>query len=125
MRQVRRARQRLRDHPFVTEVVTTDTVPPPLGWPELKVRSVSALFAETISRIHHGRSVSFMAKYDFNDTGSSCHVHSSLWDTTGEKPLMWEADAPEHQSAAFRGWLGGQLACRIRRGGFPRCWPGR
>jgi glutamine synthetase len=24
---------------------------------------------------------------------------------------MWEADAPEHQSAAFRGWLGGQLAC--------------
>ena len=24
---------------------------------------------------------------------------------------MWEADAPDHQSPAFRGWLGGQLAC--------------
>ena len=24
----------------------------------------------------NGRSISFMAKYDFNDTGSSCHVHS-------------------------------------------------
>ena len=49
---------RLRDHPFVTEVVTTDTVPAPSGWPELVVRSVSPLFAEAISRIHHGRSVS-------------------------------------------------------------------
>jgi ribose-phosphate pyrophosphokinase len=53
-----KAVERLRDHPFVTEVVTTDTVPAPDGWPELKVRSVSALFAEAISRIHHGRSVS-------------------------------------------------------------------
>ena len=35
-----KAVERLRDHPFVTEVVTTDTVPPPHGWPELKVRSV-------------------------------------------------------------------------------------
>lgn len=26
-----------------------------------------------------GRSVTFMAKYDFAETGSSCHVHSSLW----------------------------------------------
>ncbi len=53
-----KAVERLRGHPFVTEVVTTDTVPPPAGWPELQVRSVSELFAEAISRIHHGRSVS-------------------------------------------------------------------
>ena len=53
-----KAVERLRGHPFVTEVVTTDTVPPPADWPELTVRSVSALFAEAISRIHHGRSVS-------------------------------------------------------------------
>jgi glutamine synthetase len=58
-----------------------------------------------------GRSITFMAKYSTEDVGSSCHVHSSLWDTTGKKPLMWDADAPEHQSPAFRGWLGGQLAC--------------
>jgi len=53
-----KAVERLRGHPFVTEVVTTDTVPPPDDWPELTVRSVSALFAEAISRIHQGRSVS-------------------------------------------------------------------
>lgn len=53
-----KAVERLRGHPFVTEVVTTDTVPAPDNWPELTVRSVSALFAEAISRIHHGRSVS-------------------------------------------------------------------
>jgi ribose-phosphate pyrophosphokinase len=53
-----KAVERLRGHPFVTEVVTTDTVPAPSGWPELTVRSVSQLFGEAISRIHHGRSVS-------------------------------------------------------------------
>ena len=58
-----------------------------------------------------GLSITFMAKYSTEEVGSSCHVHSSLWDPTGEHPLMWDADAPEHQSSAFRGWLGGQLAC--------------
>jgi glutamine synthetase len=58
-----------------------------------------------------GLSITFMAKYSTEEVGSSCHIHASLWDPNGEKPLMWEADAPEHQSAAFRGWLGGQLAC--------------
>lgn len=53
-----KAVERLRGHPFVTQVVTTDTVPEPTGWPELRIRSVSGLFAEAISRIHHGRSVS-------------------------------------------------------------------
>lgn len=53
-----KARQRLVAHPSVTEVVTTDTVPAPEGWPELQVRSVSGLFAEAIGRIHEGTSVS-------------------------------------------------------------------
>jgi len=35
-----------------------------------------------------GRSVSFMAKYDFNDTGSSCHIHSSLWSLDGKQALF-------------------------------------
>ena len=50
--------ERLSTHPMITEVVTTDTVPRPEGWPDLQVRSVAGLFAEAISRIHHGRSVS-------------------------------------------------------------------
>jgi ribose-phosphate pyrophosphokinase len=53
-----RAVERLRDHPMISEVVTTDTVPPPQGWPELRIRSVAELFAEAISRIHQGMSVS-------------------------------------------------------------------
>jgi ribose-phosphate pyrophosphokinase len=50
--------ERLRNHPSITEVVTTDTVPPPADWPELQVRSIAGLFAEAIARIHAGESVS-------------------------------------------------------------------
>ncbi|MDQ3416140.1 MAG: ribose-phosphate pyrophosphokinase [Actinomycetota bacterium] len=53
-----RAVERLSGHPRITEVVTTDTVPPPTAWPALKLRSVAGLFAEAISRIHAGESVS-------------------------------------------------------------------
>ena len=53
-----RAVERLRDHPMISEVVTTDTVPAPADWPELRVRSVAGLFAEAIKRIHEGESVS-------------------------------------------------------------------
>ena len=53
-----KAVERLRSHPAITEVVTTDTVPAPADWPELKVRSVAPLFAEAIARIHAGESVS-------------------------------------------------------------------
>ncbi len=55
---VGKAVARLREHPMVSEVVTTDTVPAPTDWPELKVRSVADLFAEAISRVHAGESVS-------------------------------------------------------------------
>ncbi|MCW2751507.1 MAG: ribose-phosphate pyrophosphokinae, partial [Aeromicrobium sp.] len=53
-----KAVERLRNHPNITEVVTTDTVPPPTDWPELQVRSIAGLFAEAIARIHAGESVS-------------------------------------------------------------------
>ena len=55
---VGKAVARLRGHPAITEVVTTDTVPASLDWPELRVRSVAGLFAEAISRVHAGESVS-------------------------------------------------------------------
>ena len=53
-----KAVERLRDHPMIGEVITTDTVPAPGHWPELRVRSVAQLFAEAIKRIHAGESVS-------------------------------------------------------------------
>jgi ribose-phosphate pyrophosphokinase len=55
---VGKAVERLRGHPMIREVVTTDTVPAPSHWPELRVRSVAELFAEAISRVHAGESVS-------------------------------------------------------------------
>jgi ribose-phosphate pyrophosphokinase len=53
-----KAVERLRDHPGIAEVVTTDTVPRPDDWPDLQVRSVAPLFARAIARIHAGESVS-------------------------------------------------------------------
>jgi glutamine synthetase len=58
----------------------------------------------------NGQSISFMAKYDFARVGSSCHIHSSVWDAAGERSLMWDDDAPHHLSQVFRGWLGGILS---------------
>jgi glutamine synthetase len=58
----------------------------------------------------NGRSLTFMAKYDMAECGSSCHIHSSVWTADGKTPLMYDADGPEHMSPVFRGWLGGQLA---------------
>ena len=64
-----------------------------------------------------GRSISFMAKYDFNDTGSSCHIHSSLWSMDGTKALFDGHGEPEVEghdthgmSKLFRHYLAGLIA---------------
>jgi glutamine synthetase len=59
---------------------------------------------------HHGQSVTFMAKFDADKVGSSCHIHSSVWTADGARSLMWDPDADAHMSDMFRWWLGGQLA---------------
>lgn len=53
-----RAVERLSNHPFISEVVCTNTVPRPANWPHLATRSVAPLFADAIRRIHAGKSVS-------------------------------------------------------------------
>jgi glutamine synthetase len=58
----------------------------------------------------NGQAVTFMAKYAFDKVGSSCHVHTSVWDADGGSSLMWDEAGPHHMSEVFRGWLGGQLA---------------
>lgn len=50
--------ERLRNNDLISEVVSTNTVPAPAGFPELHSLSVAPLFAEAIARIHQGRSVS-------------------------------------------------------------------
>lgn len=74
-----KAVERLRGHPMISEVVTTDTVPAPVGWPELQVRSVSWLFAEAVRRIHDGESVSSL--FDGVDP-THAPPHPTLFDRT-------------------------------------------
>ncbi len=42
-----------------------------------------------------GRAATFMAKWTMDDVGSSCHVHTSLWDAESGEALMADAAAPE------------------------------
>ena len=73
--------ERLRGHPMITEVITTDTVPAPRGWPELRVRSVAELIAEAITRIHEGESVSSL--FDGVDPTHAPPRQRSLFDRVG------------------------------------------
>jgi glutamine synthetase len=71
----------------------------------------NTLYKNAAKEIAHlnGRSVTFMAKYSMDEVGSSCHIHSSVWDETGTRPLMWDDDA-HGSSDLFRWYLGGLLA---------------
>jgi glutamine synthetase len=66
-----------------------------------------------------GRSATFMAKPHFDDAGSSCHIHSSLWASDMATSLMPERHEHEgdddagdehHMSELFRWYLGGLIA---------------
>lgn len=62
-----------------------------------------------------GQSITFMAKPVFDDAGSSCHIHASLWDTATGRSAM-AADNPaagtdprDAMSEVFQWYLGGLL----------------
>jgi glutamine synthetase len=57
-----------------------------------------------------GRSVTFMAKWASDKAGSSCHIHSSLWDAGTGEPLGWDPAGPGHMSKRLEHWVAGQLA---------------
>jgi glutamine synthetase len=71
--------------------------------------SVYKTAAKEIAHLN-GRSISFMAKYDFNDTGSSCHIHSSLWSLDGETAVFDDHHGPRGMSETFQHYLAGQIA---------------
>jgi glutamine synthetase len=56
-----------------------------------------------------GRAATFMAKWTMDDVGSSCHVHTSLWDAQSGAPLMDDPLHPSGLSAVGRHFLAGQL----------------
>ncbi len=53
------------------------------------------------------RAVTFMAKPSTADAGSSCHIHTSLWDASRQRNRFADGDG---QSELFRQFLGGLLA---------------
>jgi glutamine synthetase len=58
----------------------------------------------------NGRAITFMAKASMTESGSSLHIHSSLWDTEGGESQMWDEAKPEHMSDAFSSYLAGLMA---------------
>jgi glutamine synthetase len=54
--------------------------------------------------------VTFMAKPDHTWTGSSGHIHVSLWDETVTKNLFHDSNQPGHMSQTMRWFLGGLMA---------------
>ncbi len=59
-----------------------------------------------------GRAASFMAKWSMGTAGSSCHIHTSLWDTDTGEPLMTSPDgtpSPSDLSPVGRQFVAGQI----------------
>jgi glutamine synthetase len=87
----------------------------------LEMADRAALYKHGAKEIAHlqGCSLTFMAKYDMGAAGSSFHLHSSLWDRTGAKPLFASPrpgngargeKRSDTKTPLFGQWLAGQLA---------------
>ena len=51
----------------------------------------------------------FMAKWTMAEAGSSCHMHSSVWNKTGKKSLMYDEKGEHHvrDVSPLHGWAHG------------------
>ena len=65
-----------------------------------------------------GKSITFMAKWRYDLAGSSSHIHNSLWDREGSKPLFYAPEAEFGMSALMRSWVAGQLKYASQITGF-------
>src|SRR5205823_3208243 len=68
----------------------------------LEMADRAVLYKHGAKEIAHlqGCSLTFMAKYDMGAAGSSFHLHSSLWDKAGRKPLFaGHGKGPAHKTA--------------------------
>lgn len=62
--------------------------------------------------LQQGRAITFMAKPDGDWTGSSGHIHLSLWDVADGRNLFHDpTGTPYGMSRTMRHFLGGLLAC--------------
>ena len=58
----------------------------------------------------NGVSATFMAKWTMDEAGSSCHLHSSIWNAKGTKSLTWSDEGVGNMTDEFRWYLGGIMA---------------
>lgn len=89
------------------------------GQQELNVRYADALtmadrhvvMKDAIKHIaaSMGRAVTFMAKWRYDQAGSSCHVHASLWDRAGRKSLFHDPREPLGMSTLMQQFMAGQI----------------
>jgi glutamine synthetase len=79
----------------------------------LEAADRAALFKHGAKEIAYqdGLAVTFMAKPDHTWTGSSGHIHVSLWDEEGERSLFPAEGSPKEMSETMRWFLGGLIAC--------------
>ena len=56
-----------------------------------------------------GTAVTFMAKPDHDWTGSSSHIHVSLWDADASQNLFHDSETPGGMSQTMRWFLGGMI----------------
>jgi glutamine synthetase len=59
-----------------------------------------------------GRAATFMAKWSMESAGSSCHIHTSLWDASDGTPLMAAGEGestPSGFSAVAQQFVAGQI----------------
>jgi glutamine synthetase len=90
-----------------------------LGQEEINIRYADALemadrhsiLKNGCKEIAHlmGKAITFMAKYNYSQAGSSSHIHNSLWSADGKTPLFFDKKAEFSMSPLMRSWVAGQL----------------
>lgn len=59
----------------------------------------------------HGKAITFMAKWNYAQAGSSCHIHVSLWDDKKKNALFHDEASKTHElSTLGQQFLAGQIA---------------
>ena len=78
----------------------------------LEMADRHAILKNGIKEIAHaqGKAVTFMAKWRYDLAGSSSHVHQSLWDASGTRPLFADPAGDYGMSETMRHYMAGQLA---------------
>jgi len=89
------------------------------GQEEINIRYADALemadrhtiLKNGIKEIAHaqGKAVTFMSKWRYDLAGSSSHIHQSLWDVAGKKPLFADPKGEHGMSKLMRHYMAGQL----------------